>query len=607
MTYYGLKLDELSLAQAAMIASLPKAPSRINPITNLERATIRRNYVLNRMLELGFISSQEFQQAYSEPDRAYPHGFITEVDAPYVGEMIRSEAVEKFGQKAYTDGYQIYTTINSNLQKAANNALVDALHDYDQRHGYRGAEQYYDLNDALTPSDWDKLLQNYFPINGLHPGLVIDSSPETALVYLADGQTVALDITSIRWAKRHINNNTIGSAPQTVDEVLQVGDIIRVTRRAESSWQLAQIPDVQGALVALNPNNGDIQALTGGFSFRLNKFNRATQGKRQPGSSFKPFIYSAALEKNFTPATLVNDAPVVFDDPALERDWRPENYSGKFYGPTRLREGIVNSRNLVSIRVLRNIGINYARNYITRFGFDINDLPQNLTLALGSASLSPLSIARGYATFANGGYLIEPQIIDHIINNKGTIIYQTEPKIACSECEHHNNNDNPFHNLATRAISPQNQYVMDSLLRDVIQRGTGKKARSLNRRDLAGKTGTTNDQRDAWFSGYNHSIVTTAWVGFDQLTPLGRGEVGGRAALPMWIDFMRVALEGVPEKTQTLPTGLVTVKIDPDTGKLASNNSKKTILEIFREDQVPPLNESSANNENNHDNPHDIF
>jgi penicillin-binding protein 1A len=383
----------------------------------------------------------------------------------------------------------------------------------------------------------------------------------------------------------------MGKSPKQASDILSVGDVIRVQQQDDGVWGLTQIPKIEGALVSLQPDDGAIVALVGGFDFKQSKFNRVTQAKRQPGSSFKPIVYSAALEKGFTPASMINDAPVVFDDPKLESTWRPENYSGKFYGPTRLREALYRSRNLVSIRILRAIGATYVVDYAQRFGFTPEQLPNDLTLALGSASVTPLQMARAYAVLANGGYLIDPYFIQSIYDPSGEEIFTADPVIACPQCpesiEDPDELDTHETRLAPQVLTPQNVWLMTSMMRDVIQRGTGRKARVLGRTDLAGKTGTTNDQKDGWFSGFNHALVTTAWVGFDKLEPLGRGETGGRSALPMWIDFMAVALEGVKAEKKEPPEGLVTVRIDPATGLLAGSGQSDAVFETFRVENVP--------------------
>ncbi|KAA9131271.1 penicillin-binding protein 1A [Marinihelvus fidelis] len=644
--YYGKTLDQLTLAQSAMIAALPKAPSRINPITSPERALERRNYVLSRMLELDYISQAEHDAAVAEADNAFYHGATTEVSAPYLAEMVRAEVYGRMGEEAYTGGYRVFTTVRSDMQAAANEAIRAGLEDYDHRHGYRGAEARIDLGTATGPAAWDEALSPYRAVAGLVPGLVTEADAESALVYLADGQTVALALEDMAWAKKFISRDRYGVDPKTVDEVVQPGDIVRVRRQDDGRWQLGQVPDAEAALVSIDPDDGAIRALVGGFDFSRSKFNRITQSVRQPGSSFKPFVYSAALERGFTTASLINDAPIVFEDTELERTWKPQNFSEKFFGPTRLREAMVNSRNLVSIRLLRDIGISYAREYISEFGFDVGALPANLSMALGTADLPPLSMARGYAVFANGGYRVDPYFVDTIEDDDGRVIYRANPPTVCPDCEkamadalaaaplaepadtgHEDADGNaaaidptpdyrPLEAAVTgedeldddlapeawpevpdnlpiepapRAISEQNAYLVRSMMMDVIRRGTGKKAMELGRNDLAGKTGTTNDQRDAWFSGYNSELVTTVWVGFDSHDPLGRAEVGGRAALPIWIDFMRVALEGVPDTPAPLPPGLVQAKINPDTGLLAALESPGGIMEVFEAGHLPDM------------------
>jgi penicillin-binding protein 1A len=631
--YYGRSTTQLSLAQSAMIAALPKAPSRINPITSPERAIERRDYVLKRMLELGYIDEPQFNAAIREPDRAYYHGAIAEISAPYVAEMVRVKALQLLGTEAYTGGYVVVTTIDSGLQTAANLAVSNGLEEYDQRHGFRGPEAHVDLADRISTGDWAGILSPYRPVSGLEPGLVIEVEETLALVYLRNGQTVALALEDMKWAAPFIDRDRKGREPGTVKDIMVPGDIIRARLHNDGNWRLGQLPEVESALVSLDPRSGDIKALVGGYDFARSKYNRITQGRRQPGSSFKPFIYSAALEKGFTVASLVNDAPIVFEDSELERIWKPQNFSQKFFGPTRLREAMVNSRNLVSIRLLREIGVEYAREFTTKFGFELNEMPANLSMALGSASLTPLSMARAYAVFANGGYLVSPQFIRRISDANGATVYETLQTVICDECDR--NEVTPaaveatpekvepeFRPLeissdtqdgepspgslgdrmariesessyAIQTISPQNAYLVRSMMMDVVRRGTGVRAMQLGRRDLAGKTGTTNDQRDAWFSGYNDHLVTSVWVGFDNHEPLGRRELGGRAALPVWIEYMAVALNGVEDKPPSMPEGLAQARIDPETGLLARLDNDSAIMEIFEAGRLPPMQEAS--------------
>ncbi|MDX1513044.1 MAG: penicillin-binding protein 1A [Gammaproteobacteria bacterium] len=611
--YYGKPLAELELAQVAMIAGLPKAPSRFNPIVNPERAVARRNYVLGRMRELNFITQAQHDQAASAPVNASVHGLAVEVNAPYVAEMARVFMEKRLGDDAYTGGYKVFTTIDSRLQEAAKTALRNALMDYDLRHGYRGPE--LQLDPVSAREDLQKALSDIPGVGGLRPAAVFEVAEKSAKVLTKDAGEIEIPWEGLEWARSYRDENRTGAAPKKAADVVQVGDVVRVRRDPEKDvWHLVQIPAVEGALVSLDPNDGAVQALSGGFDFYRSKFNRVIQAERQPGSSFKPFIYSAALEYGFTPASLVNDAPVVFNDPGIEAVWRPENYSGKFFGPTRIREALYKSRNLVSIRLVRAIGVQQTVEHIERFGFDPARLPRNLSIALGSATVTPMELARGYAALANGGYLLDPYLILKAEDADGVVIMEARPLRICRECEKQPERattvaveqpsegpipdafpispestepEQEVDRLAPRVISPRNAWLMHSLMRDVIKRGTGRRALSLGRADLAGKTGTTNDQRDAWFSGFNPDIVTTVWVGFDQLEPLGRRETGARAALPMWIDYMRVALEGREEKYLEQPEGLVTVRIDPETGLLARANDENAIFETFYSERAP--------------------
>jgi penicillin-binding protein 1A len=587
--YYGMSIADLSVARMAMIAALPKAPSRINPVSNPAAALERRNYILGRMHQLGYLDSATYEAAVAEPDGARVHRVQVEANAAYVAEMVRNEMVERYGVSAYTSGYEVITTIDVPRQAAATRALRKDLLDYSKRHGYRGAEA--KLNLADTPAEKRvELLQDYVQVGGLEPALVTRVNEKSVEVLLKNNESVSIGWEGLSWARPYRSANSMGPAPKQAGDVVAAGDVIRVSGSG-TDRELSQIPVVEGALVSLRPEDGAIQALVGGFDFNRSKFNRAIQAKRQPGSSFKPIIYSAALEKGFTPASIINDAPVVFDDADLESTWRPENYSGQFFGPTRLREALYRSRNLVSIRILRAIGAGYAASYAENFGFSSEELPHDLTLALGSASVTPLQMARAYAVLANGGYLIEPYLIRSIHNAAGEVVSMADAPVVCKHCpevlDEINTGMQKQVNLARQVLSPQNVWLMTSMMRDVIQRGTGVKARVLGRSDLAGKTGTTNDQMDGWFSGFNHALVTTAWVGFDKLEPLGRGETGGRSALPMWIDYMREALQGIEEVNLPPPEGLVTVRIDPVTGLLARSGQKDAIFETFMEDTVP--------------------
>ncbi len=586
--YYGRPLSELTLPEMAMIAGLPKAPSRYNPIANPERAMIRRNYVLRRMWEVGYISEQDYLEASQAPVSATYHGREIEVYAPYVAEMVRTRLIDEFGEDIYTSGFNVYTTIRGEHQQAANRALQTALLEYDRRHGYRGPIAEIELEENVSEDLLTEKLSSYDSIGPLKPAIVTEISDESATIFIKKLGYATLTLGSMKWAQKKLSTNSRGAVPKKVSDVMQPGHIIRVENRDSENWQLAQLPEAEGALVALAPHDGAITALNGGFDYFNNKFNRVTQSRRQPGSGFKPFIYSAALEKGYTAASIINDAPVVFDDPGLENVWRPENYSGKFFGPTRLREALIHSRNLVSIRLLRDIGADYAVEYAKRFGFDDTMLHKNLSLALGSGNAAPWDMATAYAALANGGFKIEPYLIQRVENANGEVVFQASPKTVCETCQlaDSNTSDDSF-SAAERVMTAQNNYIMNTLLRDVVRYGTGRKAMSLGRNDLAGKTGTTNDQLDAWFNGFHPELVAVSWVGFDRPRSLGRYETGGRAALPMWIDFMEVALQGLPESPLEQPIDMVTVRIDPETGLLAQPGDSNAIYETFREDYVP--------------------
>jgi penicillin-binding protein 1A len=587
--YYGMSIADLSVARMAMIAALPKAPSRINPVSNPAAAVERRNYILGRMHQLGYLDSAAYEAAVAEPDGARVHRVQAEANAAYVAEMVRHEMVERYGASAYTSGYEVVTTIDVPRQAAATHALRKGLLDYSKRHGYRGAEASLSIAD-IPAEKRVELLADYVQVGGLEPALVIRVHEKSIEVLLKNNETVTIGWEGLSWARPYRSVNSLGPAPKQAGDVVAIGDVVRVSG-SDAVWELSQVPVVEGALVSLRPTDGAIQALVGGFDFNRSKFNRAIQAKRQPGSSFKPIIYSAALEKGFTPASIINDAPVVFDDSELESTWRPENYSGQFFGPTRLREALYRSRNLVSIRILRAIGAGYAATYAENFGFSSEELPHDLTLALGSASVTPMQMARAYTVLANGGYLIEPYLIRSIHNAGGEVVFMADSPVVCKHCpavlDEISTGLQKQVNLAPQVLSPQNVWLMTSMMRDVIQRGTGVKARVLGRSDLAGKTGTTNEQMDGWFSGFNHALVATAWVGFDKLEPLGRNETGGRSALPMWIDYMREALQGIEEVNLPPPEGLVTVRIDPVTGLLARSGQQDAIFETFTEDTVP--------------------
>ena len=631
--YYGKSLDQLSLAECAMLASIPKFPSTGNPLSRPQRARERRGYVLGRMLDNHFIGKADYDLAMNEPDSAQPHEAPVEVDAPYFAELVRLEAIEHLGNNALTDGYRVRTTLDATLQEAANSALRNGLISYDQRHGYRGAEAHVEPAADSGPQAWGELLDDYHTIGGLMPALVTASDRESATLYLADGQNTTLDLAAVAWARPHIDEDRRGAAPKSVADVLKRGDIVRVARGDDGNWKLSQLPGAEAALVALDPQDGAVRSLVGGFSFQRSKFNRATQSARQPGSGFKPFLYSAAFEHGFTPASVLNDAPVQFPDPSKpDGVWTPKNDDDTFQGPIRLREALVKSVNLVSVRLLDAIGVRYAREYITRFGLTPDQIPENLSMALGTAAVAPIAMARGYSVFANGGYLIDPYLISEIDDRDGKPVYHADPAVVCSHCTEHAVAEeagapaagdkgaslNPLGDAhagsvgastggthdAPRAIDARNAYLVTSMMRDVVRRGTGSAAMVLKRNDLAGKTGSTNDHRDAWFSGFNAKLVASCWVGLDDFGSLGKGEFGAKAALPIWIDFMRVALKDVPEQPFDMPPGIARVRIDAASGLLAAAGDPGAILEVMKTEdatrlasQPPPVDENSEQHE----------
>lgn len=577
--YYGKNVDELDLAQMAMIAGIPKAPSKYNPVTDPNRALDRRLYVLQRMRKLSYITDQEFHEASNQPLTAKLYATPVEVHAPHIAEMVREKIVDYLGENAYTTGYQVFTTVDSRLQRAAQEALMRALHEYDERHGYRGAER------QVGAAPLEETLKSLPVIGDTQAAIVSEVADQSVTVHLENSETATLSWENLRWARPYHDENSQGPAPKTAGDILKVGDIIRIRRYFEdNTWRLAQVPQVEGALVSLNPSNGAINALVGGFDFAQSNFNRATQAKRQPGSGFKPILYTAALENGFSPASIINDAPIVLLDGSAEGEWRPKNYGDDFYGPTRLRVALSKSRNLVSVRLLRQLGIDKVVKTALRFGLPESQLPRSPSLALGSGAASPLEMARVFSTFANGGFLIEPHFIDHIESMDGEVLYRSFAPVACEDCS---KMEGTGAEKAPRIISPQIQFLMYSLLQDVIRRGTAVRARELGREDIAGKTGTTNEQKDAWFNGFSPDLVATAWVGFDSSQPLGDRETGGKAALPMWMHYMKEALKDAPEHPVEQPDGVVTVRIDPTTGLLASPDDPNAIFEYFIAGQAP--------------------
>ena len=637
LVYYGKPINDLNLAQFAMLAGLPKAPSSNNPVSNPQRAIERRNYVLGRMLKLDYINQEQYDIAVASPVTATKHATIPDLDAPYIAAMVRDQMVEQYGEEnTYTAGYNVYTTINADFQRAANTALFNGLVTYDERHGFRGAIGHATVDTSSDKDSLNQQLSEYHSVGELVPAIVLSTKNDNIGAYTKLEEIVEIEKKNYSWARKYKDANTTGGRPKTAADVVSAGDIVYLRKNSEDTWQLSQLPNVEGALVSLRPDDGALLALSGGFNFFASKFNRATQARRQPGSNIKPFIYSAALDNGFSPASMISGAPVVVRDNALGSSWRPENYSKKFFGLTRMREALKRSLNLVSIRLLRSVGIDKARDHLQRFGFKPENLPENLSLALGTASLLPVEVARAYAVFANGGFLIEPYLVDRIEDSANQVIFQAEPLTACTLCPSPleltpvvNNEDEatdfiapisagieinspagsleqpvPANDLADQvtqnhapwAVSRENAFLMTSMLQEVIRSGTGRKARSLGRSDIGGKTGTTNDQQDAWFSGFGPGVETTVYIGFDKPTPMGRKEVGGRAALPVWIDYMKVALDGVPETLPEIPVGIVPAYINKQTGKQVPQGHPQAVLEYFMAGQEPGFENRTIDN-----------
>jgi len=644
--YYGRKLDELTLPQMAMLAGLPKAPSRDNPLTNPEGALSRRDYVLRHMQSLGYIDKAQLEAALAVPLTASRHAFRYEVEAPYVAEMVRQHMLSAYDEKTYAGGFDVYTTIDSTKQTAANEAVRKGMLAYDRRHGYRGPTGHISVRGDFDPTRLDDVLKDFRVVGGLLPGVVIKIEEKAASVYTQDGFITAVEWPGLAWARRYVDENTLGPPVKTAADVVKRGDIVylefvpespapaEATKEAEVEspgfWRLAQIPQVSAALVSLRPSDGAVLALVGGFDFSQSSFNRVVQAERQPGSSFKPFIYAAALDKGLTPATTVSGAPIVIEDAQLEDEWRPENYTKKFFGPTRLRKALALSLNTVSIRLLRGIGASYVADYLPRFGFDAASLPRNLSLALGSASVTPMKLAAAFTVFANGGYLINPYFITRVEDANHEILEKADPRVACQNCPDRplnppGDNASPAASVAVaqttaaaekggtispasssnvakgtiaaatptgphyapRVLSAETTFIMTTMLQDVIRDGTGRAALALGRKDLAGKTGTTNDYRDAWFAGFNADVVTVAWTGFDQPASLGHGEAGSRAALPIWMDYMRVALNGAPPSVLSVPETIERRWINEETGLPAAESDPGAIEEYFVKDAAP--------------------
>ena len=540
-TYFGKSIKDLNIPEAAMLAGLPKAPSAYNPVVNPKRAALRQQYVLRRMTELGFISEAEHQQAVETPLKVATSSSDFGGSADYVAEMARQIAYEQYKEEAYTRGIKVITTINKAEQEAAYRALRRGVMDYDRRHGYRGAESYVDpaRMNADQSESMDEVLAEIPDYDDILAAIVTHAGNGAVTAYRY-GETLKISGEGLRFASSMLGDK----APP--NKRIRPGAIIRIIR-VDTHWDITQLPEVESALAAADPRTGAIRALVGGFDFNRNKFNHVTQAWRQPGSSFKPFIYSAAFEKGYGPNSVVDDSPLSF--PAGDtgsQAWEPKNYDGKYDGPISLRTALARSKNMVSIRLLKSVGPRYAQDYVTKFGFDAERHPPYLTMALGAGSVTPWQMMRGYAVFANGGYRIEPYLVKEMRDEAGNVLARVDPPIAGETAE--------------RAIDERNAYLMDSIMKDVVRRGTAGKAMVLKRGDLAGKTGTTNEYVDAWFCGYQPTVVAVAWIGFDQPHKLGNGETGGTAALPMWINYMRKALDGVPESYPTAPAGLIRIQ-----------------------------------------------
>ncbi len=632
--YFGKDLQDLTLSQLATLAGMPKAPSTMNPIYSLERATNRRNIVLARMLDEKYITQEEYDQARSEALISRYHGAEIELNAPYVAELARAWMVARYGEDAYTSGMNIYTTVDSKLQAAANESAVNNLLAYDERHGYRGPETVL-WKDGQAAFDQEKIeatlakVPTYGPLT---PAVVtkVDSKSATVWVKNQGEQTIEWD--GIKWARKFLTDERQGSAPNRASDVMTTGEQIWVRQVSDATegkesthWQLSQVPNANTAFVAMNPENGAVLSLVGGFNFVHNKFNRATQSVRQVGSSIKPFIYSAAIDKGLTLATLINDAPINQWDQSQGTAWRPKNSPPTYVGPTRLRIGLAQSKNVMAVRVLREVGLDETREYLTRFGFNIDQIPRSETIALGAGSLTPMKMAQGYSVFANGGYYVEPYYIEKVEGPFGDLEFEATPQVVCrkncpkgvtslddfQEQDVDSSEDMPGY--APKVLSEQTAFMVREMMYSNIWgggnwregtgwNGTGWRAQALERRDIGGKTGTTNDSKDAWYTGYGPDVVAISWVGFDDHNrALGRttpnrnldgkqvsgAEAGAKTAQPAWVDFMRIALDGVPEQEKQIPNNVIRVRIDRDTGLLTNKNDETAMFEYFVEGTEP--------------------
>ena len=564
--YFGKTLEQLNLAEAAMLAGLPKAPSAFNPVVNPKRAKLRQQYVLRRMRELNFIDNEQWQSADKQPLTAKRSVNEFAVKADHFAEMVRQAVYERFQEDTYTRGLKVYTTLLIAHQDAAYTAVRKGVTEYDRRHGYRGAESYVELGAKPTEEDFEDALQDETDSDDLYPALVLDSSVKGVKVYRKGGETLEISGDGLKFAQRMLGDK----AP--ANQRLRRGAIVRIQKGEKGLWQISQVPQVEAALVSVTPEDGAIRALVGSFDFNRNKYNHVTQALRQPGSSFKPFIYSAALEKGFTPATIINDAPLVFDASQTGSEpWEPKNFDGKFEGPMRLRTALVKSKNLVSVRILQAITPQYAQDYITRFGFQAKYHPPYLTMALGAGNVTPLQMVGAYSVFANGGFRVHPYFIVRIEDAKGSVIAQSRVERDATKGE--------------RVIDARNAFIMTDIMRDVVRMGTAARAMQLGRTDLAGKTGTTNEFVDAWFCGFGTGLVAVAWMGFDNPHTLGHNETGSQAALPIWMAYMEKAMKGVEEVTRSMPEGIVQARINAETG--LRHSESKGITDYFYQEFLP--------------------
>ncbi len=625
--YYGKELKDLTLAQMAMIAGLPKAPSALNPIRNPTRAKARRNVVLGRLLTEDYITQEQYNEATSQPITAYFHGAEINLYAPYISEMVRAEMVSRYGvDKAYNSGFKIFTSVESKVQKAAQNALVNNLHSYDMRHGFRGPTDVLwnpETQPALTEQQILNKLQSVNELGTLKVAAVLSVNNKTATVLLKNGEQTTLSWDSLKWARKYITRYRQSFAPKAATDILTPGMQIWVRQNEDNSYLLSQIPEASSAIVSLDPQDGRIKAIVGGYSFEQSQYNRAIQAKRQVGSNIKPFIYSAALEKGYTLASILNDAPINQWDKSQGVAWRPKNSPAVYNGPIRIRRALAQSKNVISVRLLRGVGLQRTADHLLKFGFKDADINRSESLALGSASITPLELARGMSTFANGGHLIEPYFISEIQDAYGNVLFKANPALACDEEPLPTLNALSIHNsdgeeeqtkkCAPRIISKQNAFLIADAMNSAIWgggswahktgwSGTGWRAQALDRRDISGKTGTTNDSVDTWFSGFNSNVMTSVWVGFDNPgNALGRStynnnldssqisgaESGAKTAQPAWVEFMKAALEGKPEAPIEPPEGLVSIRIDLATGLLSHKNDYTSRFEYFEKGTAP--------------------